>query len=61
MPDEKEKNRPVFKATVGRVDGLVWQNKIPRTGKVWYSVTVDRRYVDMDGVERRAKPTAVTT
>jgi len=46
--------KAAFTAAVGKISGKCFENKA-KDGKVWYSVTLVRHYVDDKGVPRKAQ------
>lgn len=52
--DEKEKTKPAYEVTIRHIRAACWANRT-RDGTPWYSVTIDRVYVDDKGVRRHAR------
>lgn len=42
------KKQPAHKITFGRISAAIWENASPKTGEVFYNVTVERTYYDAD-------------
>lgn len=53
-PKPNHTTAPVLEVTRGRINGRVFRNVHKGTGRVWYSTTIVRTFVDPKGVPRRA-------
>lgn len=42
------KKTPAHKITFGRISAAIWDNASPKTGEVFYNVTVERTYYEED-------------